>query len=639
MIKTIVLRNAGPFRGEHVIELGPKAYALTARFESDPGRSNWAGKSFLLEMVEYALTGKTAKPRRFDADGWITEGEKDGAVGLVLEGGAAVKREKRRGKPVIVTFSNAAGEKALGADADAAVMKHLGFLAEDFKNVAYFEQGEMKRLIRTEPEKRFDIVRGWLGLERAETAEDSAGKIASSAMKELQRIRGKRDAVATMLERVGEIPDAEKLAGIRDEMQVQMDRAAATVQRQQDYGEKERLVASYDALIERGLAEHSALSEYPEDLQKRAKEAEEDFGNAAAEYADLDRDVKRKRSVSLGQFDGACPVLDGFSCPAKNEINADRAGSATALAEARRLRDEAQEEYDAAKEKVTALREQAAEERAKRKELDRLRERATELQPAAKAARKELKKNPKPDATSFDMIGMRRIHTEAVQAIADAGARTAQKEKLETELTVLTSALENASADVAVAVAARNVFRGTQRRVAERALDEIGARAGAMMTEAGIDLSVKIQWEREGKNLARACELCGSAFPTTAKVKECPTCGAERGMNVVQRLEFLLSNRSGAADDLAGVALQLAAGAWLLHARSSPWACAMLDEPLAACDRTNRRALAGQLIRLLGAGTWRQAFVISHSPDIIDLYPGRIEVVVARDGSRRIVQT
>ena len=63
----------------------------------------------------------------------------------------------------------------------------------------------------------------------------------------------------------------------------------------------------------------------------------------------------------------------------------------------------------------------------------------------------------------------------------------------------------------------------------------------------------------------------------------------------------------------------------------------MVDEPLGACDQTNRRALSLQLVKLLSAGAWRQALVISHNPDTVALYPGRIEVLVRRDGTRRIV--
>lgn len=646
MIKRLILRNAGPFRGEHVLELGPRAYALTGRWEADPGRSNWSGKSFLLEMVQFALTGHLPKPRAADyaargwgaADGWISEGARDGVAELVLEDGASVRRERRRGKPTQVTFSSAAGT-ASQAEAEAAALRHVGFSDEDFRNVAYFEQGEMKRLIRTEPERRFDIVRGWLGLEKAEEAEDRAGKVAAEVVRELQRVRGRRDAVRAMLDAAAELPDEEKLRGLRDEVKEQMDRAAAAVQRRQDHGEATRAVAAFDAIVELGTRLAAELEKIPADAVARWVAAQDALGPVAGRRAEAESAAARKKRVAAGKFDGACPVLSGFECPARAAINASRAEAAAGFEEARAALEAAAREHEEAKSVAEDASRDAMARRAKEQELERLRERARAQQPEAKAARKLLRKNPAPAETAFDMAGMQRIHAEAVQAIAEAQARREHRERLGSELAALERALESAAADVAVAVASRNVFRATQRRVAERALDEIGGRAGAMMRESGIDLSVAVRWEREGKNPARACELCGAAFPASAKVKACPDCGAERGMNVVQKLEFVLSARSGAADDLAGVALQLAAGDWLLRARSSPWACAMLDEPLAACDKTNRRALAGQLIRLLGTGSFRQSIIVSHSPDIVDLYPGRIEVVVARDGSRRIAQS
>jgi DNA repair exonuclease SbcCD ATPase subunit len=107
----------------------------------------------------------------------------------------------------------------------------------------------------------------------------------------------------------------------------------------------------------------------------------------------------------------------------------------------------------------------------------------------------------------------------------------------------------------------------------------------------------------------------------------------------MQRLEFILSARSGAADDFAGIALQLAAGSYLLRLRESCWATAMIDEPFAKMDRTTRRAAAKQLLSLLGAGVYRQVMVISHAQDTVEIYPGQIRINVARDGSRSIETT
>jgi rubrerythrin len=390
--------------------------------------------------------------------------------------------------------------------------------------------------------------------------------------------------------------------------------------------------------VEVGKRLAEEVRKLPVDAEGRERAAREALAEKTAQIREAEREVDQKKKVALGQFDGRCPVAD-IQCPARARINEGRELSASALREAEGRRDLLKKQREKIFDAAEAASDVASDLRAKMKDLDRLRQRAVDMQPEARLAAKHLRKHPAPEPTAFDMAGMRRIHDEAVRAIADARARREQKEKLEAELRLVEEKIARASDDVAVSVSAQKVFRAAQRRIAERALDQIGASAGRMMRESGIDLSVAVRWEREGKNLARACEVCGTPFPSSAKVRECGGCGAERGQAVVQRLEFLLSNRSGAADDLAGVAIQLAAGSWLLRQRSSPWACAMLDEPLAACDRTNRRALAGQLIKLLGSGTWRQAVVVSHSPDVTDLYPGRIEIVVARDGTRKIIQT
>jgi hypothetical protein len=128
MIRRLTLFNAGPYRGEHVLELGPKAYAITARFESDPGRSNTGGKSFLLEMIDFALTGKLAKFRRYDADGWITRGEREGKVRLDFEDGYWISRERKRGQPTQVRFGGPGVELGKGASQeDAAGQASLSF--------------------------------------------------------------------------------------------------------------------------------------------------------------------------------------------------------------------------------------------------------------------------------------------------------------------------------------------------------------------------------------------------------------------------------------------------------------------------------------------------------------------------------
>jgi DNA repair exonuclease SbcCD ATPase subunit len=108
----------------------------------------------------------------------------------------------------------------------------------------------------------------------------------------------------------------------------------------------------------------------------------------------------------------------------------------------------------------------------------------------------------------------------------------------------------------------------------------------------------------------------------------------------VQRLDIVQTDQSGALDDLAGITLQIAAATFIVEKRQSPWSTLLVDEPTASCDRTNRRALAIELARLLSAGTgFRQALVLSHSPDVAEVFPNVIEIVVKRDGTRAITAT
>lgn len=648
MIKSLMLYNAGPYRGEHVVELRSMVYAITARFESDPGRSNTGGKSFLLEMIRFALTGQLAKFRRYDADGWITRGEREGRVRLELEDGYWISRERKRGQPTQVKFGGPGvelGKGAAQADAAEKVLKHLCFDEEDFCNVAYFEQKQMARLVLTQPEERMEIVRGWLGLGKADLAEDRLGSLAAGSASELERLRALREALITTM---GDKPapfDFDAAEAKKRELDAQHKEVNDTWRRcTDDMGtlrENKKIVSDYDELVIAGKSLADEVSKIEiEELREVADAAAKTLDEKQAVLTAAKNEVRAKHKVSLGQFDGRCPVAS-IECPATKQINADRGASKAAYDQARRVEQVAFEEHAAASSAhVTAFRAyQSA--KTNHDTLAEMRKKAIALQEKVTAAKAWLEGYVPPDYGALDerrrelqkQIGD--VHSEIVTARAALDLWDKQCEKLH----VLEQAINCEQREFSIASRGRSVFRAVQRRVAERALSSINRQASAMLADGNIPLSVELRWEREGKDPAKHCEDCGAAFPKSAKIKECTRCGAARGLQIVQKLEFLPSDRSGAADDIAGVVLQLAAGAWFLRSKKSPWATAMLDEPLGACDRTNRRALSMQLVKLLSTGVWRQALLISHSPDTIELYPGRIEIVIGRDGSRRIVQT
>lgn len=643
MLRRIELLNWQCFRGTHGIDLEPKAYALTARYETDPGRSNWGGKSAVLEAIDFAVTGRLYKPRRFDADGWITKGEKQGAVQVTLEDGTTIRRERTRGRRTDVSMTSVGGRLLTQEDAERELLKHLAFDEDDFKTVAYFEQGAMSRLIRTEPEKRFDIIRGWLGLAAGERAEETATEIVKKRIRVVQQLKTRREAIVTMLGTDEGESQVDTLAHVRDDTERDIEQLIEQQNTHRELDRCHRLIEAYNTVVEQGkvAAGEVAALDLDDDIDERLSSHERHLAQQAANHAAAQRDVESKKKVKLGLFDGRCPVAD-IECPATKQINDDRNGATNAFVKAKQNEVRAAKVFDDARYATGLLRTQSQEAFRAKTKLEALRERATKLLPEVNIARKvikQFKKEKTDEEIDQALTTLRAQYNRLIEAIAEDNARNQQRQKLTKELHDIEKELTEESAQAAVATQTRTIFRAAQRRVAERALTYIGDAANDMLKGAEVNLSIEIQWEHEGKGYAKACEMCGASFPTSQKVKRCATCDAERGQNIVQRLEFVLSDRSGAADDFSGIGLQLAAGSYLLRMRQSPWAMAMIDEPFSQMDRTVRRAAARQLLNLLGTSAFRQVMVISHSAETTEMFPNQINIVIAKDGERRIETT
>lgn len=638
MIKTLTLRNWMCFRGEHIIHFEAKAYAFTALYEYDPGRSNWGGKSAIFEAANFAITGRLNKARRFSADGWITKGENEGGVRIDFFDGSSISRDRVRGHSTQVRFSNKGGKLASQDDASRELLKHLGFDEDDFTTIGYFEPKQMSRLIRTEPEKRLDIVRGWLGLEPAEKAETLASDLAKARVRELNKLRTKKTTLVGMMESNRDIPDIASLEGKLTEAKEKLELLQKQWQLHRDARGYQKIIDEYTKLVELGKTTAEKVSKIPQGLDDNYAATVEELAKKSALLEQARDDLAKKKKVSLGLFDGACPVAP-IECPVKKKINSDRSASRKAFEEAKAIEENRLLEADEIKRKATKLSDLVHEAGQNRERLDTFRERweaSREEYRVAKKALKKLRKLPDESILRTEMNKWQAQHDHLIASIAQAKQTKMNIEKWTADQVHLDIDIRDESKRVQALLAAKSVFRATQRRVAEKGLNIIGARANRMLTEGGVDLSIDIRWEREGSKLAASCEMCGAAFVASNKVKECEECGTERGQHLVQKLEFLLSDRSDAADDFAGIAMQLAAGSWLLSSKDSPWGTAMIDEPFAAMDKTNRRAAANQLLQLLGSSAYKQVFVISHSQETVDVYGAQVRVIIAKDGSRRI---
>jgi len=201
---------------------------------------------------------------------------------------------------------------------------------------------------------------------------------------------------------------------------------------------------------------------------------------------------------------------------------------------------------------------------------------------------------------------------------------------------VLAERLEELAARAARLSEAVYVFgrSGAQRRYAERSLSAIDRAAVSILSRCGVDLDVKVEWCREGQEPADVCSACGTPFPASRKIKTCG-CGAPRGKKIVEEPRIVLSDRSGAAEDLGGFALQLSAFGWMRALRSSSWAAAYIDEPFGALDEANRRGVAAHVSAMLGSEHGvRQAFVVTHDREIAAGLPAAISITGGEHGSR-----
>lgn len=616
------------------LELEAKPYAVTARRGNDAERSNWLGKSSLFEAVRFALFGV----HRFRTDDeWITRGEPAGYVEITFDNGVVVKRSKTRGKStqLFVRSGERDGKGLTKDEAQRAIEETItGLGLRDFEATCYFEQRKMARLILTDPSDRTKIITAWLRLEPLREGEALLSRELKGVLESIDAERRNIDISNAVRKRaLGDAESADALAASRGTLEAD-ERAA----------EKEKRVATEAyakgrerAKVLEDAERHAKVIVEGRDLKRRIQDIDEealgaemvsisrkyDEANARVEVAK--EDVGRRKIVASGSFDGQCPVIP-MDCPAKKKINEAREVARSAYEKARTELLVATDEATEVAEERGRISVKVAEASRLKDRLAALREREKELRPAAEAAKEEIDLHALKVAVdkANDRLGDLRVSLRYLDDRVNQ-ARSAEEASAASVKTIELLEAKAATLREALIIFGRH---GAQRRLAEGVLAEIEAGANAALADSGIDLRISLLWSREGQGFADACETCGHPFPASTKVKECTRCGEPRGAKIINRLEIDLSDRSGAAEDLAGGALQLAASAWLRADRRSAWNVALIDEPFGALDPAHRRTFGAHLAAMLsGRYGFEQAFVIAHHTSALDALPGRIEIV------------
>lgn len=645
----IELRNWKRYRGEHVLDLADGVHAVCARLEDDETRSNWLGKtSLLVALGRFALYGTSGE--RLEDD-WITRGEKAGHVRLVCDDGTRIERSRKRGQSTQLRLDEPDGKVRKQKQAQARIVELVGLSEADFAATCQVEQKQLARFILARPADRMEVVSGWLGLEPVQKCEESVRQKLSQLTVRDQQLRNRLDvAIETHRSAAAAFfPDEEvqgdvvKLAEARvEELRTEAEVAEGAHRSAQIFLAKAAEVAGlvdqadrFEAVVAEGKAlKAEVIAANPRSLEAEASKLAGVVSERKIALAAAVADYQKALAVKAGEFDGQCPVVC-VECPAAEFVRDEAAKSDEVVSRAEKAVEKATRAAEKARESHGEVADRLGAIRAKNTRLGQLRQAAVELKPAWKRVQADEARPDEEVALIAEEAAAE--YNDAQVALQVAEERLDRLSRAAGEMSAMSQKREALAAEMETAREAVAVFgrNGAQRRIAERALTTIEADANALLSECGIDLSVKIVWAREAATgLATSCDSCGAAFPSSQRVKEC-ACGAKRGPKLTEKLDVEMSDRSGAAEDLAGMAFHLAAAAWLRRERGAAWSVALIDEPFGSLDEANRTALSTHLARMLRSRYgFEQAFVVSHDRETTDALPGRIIIEADAEGSR-----
>ncbi len=590
------------FRGEFELALTQGVYAITAQDSEDPERSNYLGKSSIPAAIRWCLEGKQPREEYRNLDQLISNSQDEMQVDVEFSDGTWISRYKKRGKSADLVVNDSRGEKA-----QLLIDPLFGISVEDRLTTCWAEQRELSSLVRLKSTALTEMVESWLGTEKLVEAE-------AHALDLLRKVQTDCEALQVEVIRLTE-------EGCTDEEWSLLS---------QEHGRLSEEISALEGKSKLIRLEQESWEErrkYTDLLERREllrREIENDRKSISTPLEDpkllqLHTAANEKRGEKLAKsrslrlvhetgFDGSCPI-SSLTCPAKAQINADRETLRKKSVEAKAEFLRADKDFTELDSKVQALNAQKESARYYEK---RIKEKTSQLEQMDKELDAfeadevdALDEDEKPPtAIEIDRTELNELRTKmerkhrARQALPEA----------EKTLTQLKQSLKEHLAACSVLGP-----EGARRKVVERTVESIWSDATNRLQSSGIDLTLTPSWTRETGMIANQCE-CGWVFGSS---KICNQCGKARGRKTRHEFSTLLSNRSGAAEDLAGFALRVAAFQWLKVQRDVNWSIALLDEPTAQMDRFHRRALGVNILKLLGH-TFEQAFVTSHTGGILE---------------------
>lgn len=196
-LKQLVIKNYGPFKGEHVINFSSESSVIFIQgfYEDVVDQSNRAGKSSFVECILYLLFGET-KDTEVKL---IHHGETEMTVSgtLVIEGKEiTVKRGRTIENKPIFEVEGILGHKK---DRDKELAALIGMSSKDFVNTQCFKQNDMHGFMKTLPSEKKKLLQGWFNLEHWKIYEDRASIKKKEYSDKLQKLENTKSSTAEQL--------------------------------------------------------------------------------------------------------------------------------------------------------------------------------------------------------------------------------------------------------------------------------------------------------------------------------------------------------------------------------------------------------------------------------------------------------
>lgn len=672
-ITGIRLINFGPFAGDNYVSLEPVVYSIIARDSKNPKRSNWLGKSTFLESIPFALFGVHSK-----AQSLISHGKDEGGVILTLSDGNKIKRTINKGKMSLVYST---GIDYTGKVAQEKIETSIGLSKQDFYASCFVAQRKLAKLVLCEPSERFATVASWLALDRLQACEKKASEqvirtnsnvqsaeisigSASSEVFTIGNTFGVKfgkpeDVLVSLTEKLDDIRG--KVTSLTQEAESKSKTDSSIIESYnnaiEDLDKVQTMLEMRESSLRGSLTDFKSNKEHFQSVLPDSSSLIEDTFSMGVHSADeyllclqtllrnLETDIKETRhlldeyknekvSLSVFNFNGSCPVTS-LPCPDKENVAKHAKGQS-----------------DRSNDLRGNISRTAIELQRKEDLRDKLRYHCVSvtndinfMQTYSDKRDTLTKRLKSPEYSTFD--GIHKVATASIERdleyiekeISDLRQQSkmlersvSRAEQLIQSIDTNRKSLDIYKRELEISKYAALAFgkQGAQKVLATRALEFMENRANDFLQAADIGLTIAVKWETELDSLSKVCYSCGYEYPKT-KLKICPVCSKERQNKISDKLTFDISDRSGAAEDLAGMAFQVAASQYLKERKGSMFSSLMLDEPFGQLDEHNRHSIVTRFLNVLGLAGFEQSFIVAHHNNISHSMPGCIEIV-SNDG-------